>query len=114
MKSSLAQREFPQEKCLTTRRSSRKTRTQLFTVPAPVTKPAEQFCAEPLPCISHGSSSSKVDWQPGKRRVIRSSPTTSLSISTSQPSSGKLFSQELRDQIQVFVSNQVIQAARKS
>lgn len=54
-------KRIPQEKCLRTRRSSRKRRTRSFTAPAPVIKPVGQFCIELVLCISYGSNSSKVD-----------------------------------------------------
>ncbi len=55
-----------------------------FTALAPVIKPAESSCVERVPCISCGSSFSKVDWRPGKRKGIRSSHTKSLSTLTRQ------------------------------
>src|SRR6266852_4545327 len=95
MRSSLAQRGFPQKKCLRAPRSSQERRIRSFTVPAPVIKVAEQFCIRRLPCISYALNSSKEDWKPGKRRAIRSSHTTSLSSSTSLPSSGPTLRQRV-------------------
>src|SRR5579863_10511719 len=85
MRSSPAPRGYPQKKYLRTRRSSRKRKTRLFTALARVIKPAKKFCIELVPCISHGSNSSREDWRRGKRRAIRSSHTMSPSISTLQP-----------------------------